>query len=152
MPARRRPMAAPAAQVLTFLFALEMRRLNPECQFVFFTAVAWFHGSVIAQSSTSSSQSNSIPFIGGGYKLVYSYDEVRGDVGRDNACTGTFPYQMTWLIDIYQNPNNPGIRFCISGTDCSEKYWDGVTVQANRLARQVGATLFCFLKCTFKRS
>jgi hypothetical protein len=66
-----------------------------------------------------------------------SYDEMRGDVGRENACTGTFPYQITWDVDIYQLAGSPAIRFCISGTDCSEKFWDSSLVLATPLARKV---------------
>ena len=96
---------------------------------------------ILAQP-TATSFSNSIPFIGGGYKFVMSYDEMRGDVGRDNGCVGTFPYQLTWYIDIYQVRNSPAIRFCLSGTDCSEKYWDSVMVQASPLQRQVNTNDF----------
>jgi hypothetical protein len=101
--------------------------------------------AVLAQTSTSStSPAASIPFVGGGYEFVMSYDEVRGDVGRENACVGPFPYQLTWFIDIYQVPSSPAIRFCITGTDCSEKYWDSVLLPATPLARKVRAIVFDF--------
>ena len=101
-------------------------------------STAFYHQPALAQTSTAS-QSSSVPFIGGGYQFVYSYNEIRGDVGIENACSkaATFPYQLTWLIDIYQVHNSPAIRFCVSGTDCSEVYWDSVLVQASPLARQV---------------
>ncbi len=96
-------------------------------------------------------QSAQLPFVGGGYRVTMSYDEVRGDVGQDNACTGTFPYQITWDVDIYQLAGSPAIRFCISGTDCSEKYWDSTLVQATPLARQVNF-LFLRVNCLDNRS
>jgi hypothetical protein len=91
---------------------------------------------VLSQTSTTA-QPVPLPFVGGGYRVIMSYDEMRGDVGRENACKGTFPYQITWDVDIYQLAGYPAIRFCISGTDCSEKYWDSTLVLATPLARKV---------------
>ncbi|EKX33227.1 hypothetical protein GUITHDRAFT_148067 [Guillardia theta CCMP2712] len=84
-----------------------------------------------------------------GSQLVVSYSEMRGDVGRDNACQGPFPFQFTYQllgdrdvkggreegdgivqVDIRQAKGSTAIGWCAKGLDCSLQTVESVLKQS----------------------